>query len=204
MTKYLLGLDGGGTKTDVLLCTAEGESVARCVSGPASITGQTEEEAFSHIREAVTQVMQAIGGLSAPVEGFYAGISGGGLGANRKRFHALFEELLRGVRAWDNGSDSVNALSSGIGPGDGIIAIAGTGSSVFARCQGEMRQVGGWGYLVGDEGSGYDLGRRAIIAALRDLDGRGEKTLLRKNARKRPGAACGSSSRCCTRRTARN
>ena len=187
-THYLLGLDGGGTKTDALLCTADGEVKARCTAGPSSLTGQSEESAFLQIRTVLTGVLSPVGGLDAPIAGFYAGISGGGLEENRQKFRALFRRLLSGLEHWDCGSDSVNALSAGIGCEDGIIAIAGTGSSVFGRKQGAMRQVGGWGYLLGDEGSGFDLGRRALTAALRALDGRGEPTLLQDLCETR--AAC--------------
>ena len=63
--------------------------------------------------------------------------------------------------------------------GIGIAAIAGTGSIVFGRdATGETARVGGWGYLLGDEGSGYDLARRGLQAALYAADGRGETTAL--------------------------
>jgi N-acetylglucosamine kinase-like BadF-type ATPase len=63
--------------------------------------------------------------------------------------------------------------------GVGIAAIAGTGSIVFGRdATGDTARVGGWGYLLGDEGSGYDLARRGLQAALYAADGRGEATAL--------------------------
>lgn len=63
--------------------------------------------------------------------------------------------------------------------GVGIAAIAGTGSIVFGRgANGATTRVGGWGYLIGDEGSGYDIARRGLQAALYAADGRGEATQL--------------------------
>lgn len=184
---YLLGLDGGGTKTDVVLCDGEGHVLSRAKGGAASLTGQSEEQAACHLEETLRRALEPLGGLGAEIDAFFAGISGGGLEVNRQKFRALFERLLPGARVRENRSDSVNALSAGLGQGDGVIAIAGTGSSVFARAEGEMRQVGGWGYLLGDEGSGFDLGRRALMAALRDLDGRGEKTCLRAACEEQAG-----------------
>ena len=181
---YILGLDGGGTKTDMALCDESGCVISRAIGGAASLTGQTQEAAFGHIEETVRRVTAPIGGERAEIAAFFAGISGGGLAANREKVRALFARLLPNARVRENASDAVNALSAGIGRGDGVIAIAGTGSSVFARAKGEMRQVGGWGYLLGDEGSGFDLGRRALRAALYDLDGRGEKTCLKASARR--------------------
>ena len=186
---YILGLDGGGTKTDMALCDESGRVIARAIGGAASLTGQTQEAAFGHIEETVRRVTAPIGGERAEIAAFFAGISGGGLAANREKFRALFARLLPNARVRENASDAVNALSAGIGRGDGVIAIAGTGSSVFARAKGEMRQVGGWGYLLGDEGSGFDLGRRALRAALYDLDRRGEKTCLKEMCEEKAGCA---------------
>lgn len=186
---YLLGLDGGGTKTEVLLCTAEGQVVGHAIGGPSSLTGQREEDAFSHIRQTLEEAMAPLGGLEAPIAAYYAGISGAGLPANQQRFRKLLQSLLPGAEQGDVGSDAVNALSAGIGGEDGIIAIAGTGSSVFARREGIMHQVGGWGYLLGDEGSGFDLGRRALMAALRCLDGRGPQTTLLAMCQEKAGSA---------------
>lgn len=184
---YLLGVDGGGTKTDAVLCDGDGRVLCRARSGAASLTGQSEELAFMHLEEALRRVTEPIGGREAAIDAFFAGISGGGLEVNRQRFRAMFEQLLPGARVRENKSDSVNALSAGVGSEDGVIAIAGTGSSVFARVKGEMHQVGGWGYLLGDEGSGFDLGRRALMAALRDLDGRRERTCLRAACEEQAG-----------------
>ena len=174
----LLGLDGGGTKTDVVLANERGEVIARAVGGAASLTGQEEKQAFEHIEQTLLQALQSVGGLSAPVDALFAGISGGGLEQNRAKFRAFFEHALPNLKRLSNASDCVCALSAAVGTGDGVIAIAGTGSSVFARVKGEMHQVGGWGYLLGDEGSGFDLGRRALTAALKCLDGRARKTIL--------------------------
>ena len=184
---YILGLDGGGTKTDMALCDESGCVISRAIGGAASLTGQTQEAAFGHIEETMCRVTAPIGGEQAEIAAFFAGISGGGLAVNREKFRALFARLLPNARVRENASDAVNALSAGIGRGDGVIAIAGTGSSVFARAKGEMRQVGGWGYLLGDEGSGFDLGRRALTAALRGLDGRGEATCLRAMCEEKAG-----------------
>lgn len=77
------------------------------------------------------------------------------------------------------------ALAGAFGTNPGIIIIAGTGAICFGKnSEGKLVRSGGWGYLLGDEGSGYFIGREAIIAALKDLDGRGEKTKLRSKLEK--------------------
>ena len=77
-------------------------------------------------------------------------------------------------------SDAMSALTGAFAGGPGIIVIAGTGSMAYARtASGKIIRAGGWGYLIGDEGSGFFVARQALNAALQDWDGRGEKTSLR-------------------------
>jgi N-acetylglucosamine kinase-like BadF-type ATPase len=76
--------------------------------------------------------------------------------------------------------DFMSAITGAFAGGPGIIVSAGTGSFAFGRTEsGQHVRVGGWGYLVGDEGSGFALARQAVNAALQDWDGRGEPTALR-------------------------
>ncbi|NER06557.1 MAG: ATPase, partial [Okeania sp. SIO3C4] len=76
-------------------------------------------------------------------------------------------------------SDSPIALVGGIGHSVGIVAMAGTGSQIFGQnSQGLTKRVGGWGYLLGDEGSGYNIAIRGLQAALKSYDGRELPTTL--------------------------
>ncbi len=76
-------------------------------------------------------------------------------------------------------SDAAIALAAAVRDGPGIVVIAGTGSIAFARDDhGELLRAGGWGIPFDDRGSGYELGRRAVTAALEAFDGRGPQTLL--------------------------
>jgi N-acetylglucosamine kinase-like BadF-type ATPase len=76
-------------------------------------------------------------------------------------------------------TDAAIALHAALGTAAGMIVVSGTGSIAYARNhRGETLRAGGWGALFDDLGSGYDLGRKAIMAALRDFDGRGERTVL--------------------------
>lgn len=174
----IIGIDGGGTKTEAVLCRETGEVLQRVRGGSSSPTSQPVERAEETLRQVLRRLLEDFGGLDAPVDALFAGISGGSVGGNRAVMHEVLRRILPGCKSLVNHSDSVNALRCAIPEGDALVAIAGTGSSVFACVNGEMRQCGGWGYLLGDEGSGYDLGRRALCAALRALDGRGEETSL--------------------------
>jgi len=176
--KCLIGMDGGGTKTDAALCDETGRVLVRRTEGPTNPTSVPKAEVYGRLESLLDALTAPLGGREARIDGCFVGVGGGGIAGNKAFLADCLARLLPGARALANGSDSVNALTSGIGVGDGIVAIAGTGSSVFARVGGVMHQTGGWGYLLGDEGSGYDLGRRALVATLRALDGRGPDTAL--------------------------
>jgi N-acetylglucosamine kinase-like BadF-type ATPase len=76
-------------------------------------------------------------------------------------------------------TDMAIALDAALGTAAGMIVVSGTGSFAYARdAGGQTLRAGGWGALYDDPGSGYDLGRKAIMAALRDFDGRGQRTVL--------------------------
>lgn len=76
-------------------------------------------------------------------------------------------------------NDALVALEAGVPGGPGVVLIAGTGSIAYGRnSEGWAARAGGWGYLLGDEGSGYWLGRQALRAVVRSADGRGPHTLL--------------------------
>lgn len=174
----IIGIDGGGTKTDAVLCDEYGRVYKRVIGGPASPTSQPMEAAIGNIRRVMEVLMSECGGLDAKIDALFAGISGGGVGNNAQMLNQCFMEMLPGCERLSNYNDAINALRSAIPFGDGMIAISGTGSSVFANIDGIMHQAGGWGYLLGDEGSGYDLGCRALKSVLREIDGRGRKTCM--------------------------
>src|SRR5699024_6065353 len=78
--------------------------------------------------------------------------------------------------------DALAALASGSFGDSGMVLIAGTGSIAynFSSDFKKISRVGGWGYIFGDEGSGFDIGRKAITSVLKQLDGRGKETVLSK------------------------
>lgn len=189
MAELLLGVDGGGTKTECVLCDGRGNALARCVTGASNPNGQPLEHAFSALGGAIEGVLRDYGGLSARVHAF-VGVAGCAAPVRKDAFAAYLHALLPNAISLRNASDTVNCLSCGIGAkADGVIAISGTGSSCFARRAGEMLRVGGWGYLFQDEGSGYEMGRAALIRAMRARDGRGRQTLLESLCEEKLGAS---------------
>lgn len=175
----VLGIDGGGTRTTAWLSDGRRRVLGRGAAGPANpiVVGLAAAR-----REILAAATRALDGLRAPRRSRLSAVCLGLAGADRP-------EVSRPIMAWlrkrlpaDSHlvtTDAVLALEIAVGAGPGIVVIAGTGSIACARdAQGQPLRAGGWGSVLDDAGSGYDLGRQAVRAALRALDGRGPKTSL--------------------------
>lgn len=179
LDKLIAAIDGGATKTDMVLCTADGRVLNRVIGDTTNPNDIGFEKSVEYLKSMLEKLLKDYGGLKAGLYSFYAGLSGGSARNYKERYALAFKEMLRNSAHIFNGTDAINALNSGIGPDDdGMVLIAGTGSVVFVRKACKLTQIGGWGYLLDDAGSGYDIGRRGFLAALRDYDGRGESTIL--------------------------
>jgi len=170
--RYLLGIDGGATKTLAAVLDLEGRTLHLGHAGPSN------EDAVG-ATAAVKALLDAAG----------AALDGAGIGAEDLGAAVLAvagtdtESIIRNVRAargegWIVVNDVVAAWATATGGRPGVGAIAGTGSNVFGAGPGGSWRTGGWGHLLGDEGSGYWLGVESISAALRDRDASGPETGL--------------------------
>ena len=177
---YIIGIDGGGTKSIGCLITAEGEVLSRCAGKPANYRQDAETDILSHITELVHQLIRTSGRDISRVGVLSACLSGLGQESARRRMrNVLGDSFLSDVVFVE--SDARAALQGAFAGEPGVILIAGTGSIAFAKApDGSIHRCGGWGYLLGDEGSGFDIGRNGLRAALLDLDGRGAGTSLRQ------------------------
>jgi N-acetylglucosamine kinase-like BadF-type ATPase len=178
-----LGIDGGGTRTTAWLSDEKGRILARSVVGPTNPLKvgfeATQRELLRAAREALRQVGRSRRRLRAPaLEAVCVGLAG----VDRPQVHKkLFTWLRRSISAHHHllTSDAAIAMRAAIGDSPGVIVISGTGSIAYGRDdRGRVLRSGGWGVPFDDAGSGYDLGHRAIVAALRDYDGRGTYTQL--------------------------
>jgi N-acetylglucosamine kinase-like BadF-type ATPase len=176
---YVLGIDGGGTKTVGVIADEFGNIIAQQTVGATNHNGvdrkQVEIELLTLFTSLKAQNEDAFANLSV----VFAGMSG----VDRPDARILMEEMISAHVPNDTkvvvDNDGVNALYSGTFGGPGIVQIAGTGSITFGiNANGDRGRAGGWGYLIDDEGSGYDLGREALQAIFKAFDGRGKKTLL--------------------------
>jgi N-acetylglucosamine kinase-like BadF-type ATPase len=176
--KYFLGFDGGGTTLRGCLIDENGEVLAVASHPPASFPKLKEkigEPVAALARELQTRAGLPFGPAKA------AGFCSTGVGRLAER--EIVQRALREKNIAETviaESDFMAAHAGAFSGGPGIIVNAGTGVFGFGRtASGENIRVGGWGYLLGDEGSGFAIAQAALIAALKDWDGRGPKTALR-------------------------
>jgi len=175
MNPLFLGIDGGGTKTHATILDASGTEVFR-LEGPATLVDPARPD--ESIKEVVALARRAGDDSGRPMAGLWAGLAGAGSEPVRTEV----EEALRSAgvaREVSVGTDAQAAFFDAFGDGPGILLVAGTGSVALGR--GEKRQwtqVGGWGLLLGDEGSGYALAMSGLRGVVRAADGRGPTTVL--------------------------
>lgn len=172
---HVLGIDAGGTKTVCLLADASGRIVADARGGGANLQAAGELE----VEKVLHQVMDdAIGDRDIRPAAICLGIAG----VDREDDEAVVRAIMRriGLKARTLiVNDALIALVAGAGEGPGVVVVAGTGSIAYGRdARGRAARAGGWGYLLGDEGGGFWIGRAALAAVVRDFDGRGPQTLL--------------------------
>ncbi len=175
-----LGVDGGGTKTLVAIVDCEGKlrGTGRAPSGNIDDLGF--ELARDNIHAAIHAACQAAAVESADIRTAFFGMAG----VVSSKDRAAIAEIATGIAHFKLAIDHDlrSALAGGLSGRPGIVVIAGTGSSCYGmNQQGESWRAGGWGHVMADEGSGCWLGREALVAAVRHVDGRGEETSLTKS-----------------------
>lgn len=173
---YVCGWDGGGTKTRVLCLSAAGTVQAEADFGPLNLNGADAARIEATVRDAVAMMASQPGGLSDCRQ-----LVIGTAGISNREAAALVTRLVRGCGY--TGSmrllgDQEIALAGAV-QGEGAVLVAGTGAICCGRnAAGERTRVGGFGYLIDDDGSGYALGRDILRAVVRASDGRGQPTCL--------------------------
>jgi N-acetylglucosamine kinase-like BadF-type ATPase len=172
---HVLGIDAGGTKTVCLLADERGKILAEGRGPGANLhsAGELEVEKVLH------EVMEdAIGDRDITPAAICLGIAGVDREDEARTVRAIMRRIGHKSRVLVV-NDALIALVAGAQDAPGIVIIAGTGSIVYGRnASGQAARAGGWGHMVGDEGSGYWIGREAVAAVMRAADGRGPATRL--------------------------
>lgn len=177
--RYVLGLDGGGTKTECVLMDETQRVVTRSRGGPSNPMRVGFGGALAAVCEAARVAILNAQISSDEIGSLCAGLAGTAYPKSAEKMKHLLEEEFPGkiIRVCTD----LDLTLEGTGEGAAIVLIAGTGSAAVGRdAHGHTGRVGGHGPLLGDEGSAYHVGQRAIIAALRHFERTGENTPLGK------------------------
>jgi N-acetylglucosamine kinase-like BadF-type ATPase len=172
---YFVGLDSGGTKTECWLGD-ETRVLGRAAAGTVKLTRVSQEVATARMQELLREVSAQAGVSLAEVVRTCVGIAGYSIAEVREWAERVVREMVGG-EVVVCGDDEI-ALDAAFRGGPGILAIGGTGSAVLGRCaDGTRFKAGGWGPGIGDEGSGYWIGREALRRAFSAID-KGEECAL--------------------------
>lgn len=166
LTKNLLGVECGGTRTVAVLATADGRTFQTTL-GPANLRLLSDAELESRLR----QIQEWQSQSSASLDGLAIGMAGARAEADRARIRAAAARIWPGTPCYAT-NDLETALAAA-GPADRtrVLILSGTGSCCFGRTpKGRTLRFGGWGHLLGDRGSGYDIGLKALKAAALEAD----------------------------------
>jgi len=182
---YVIGIEGGGTKTTAVLCALDGNILSEAQGGPSNYHIVGIEKTVATLLDLIQTCCHSVGCDVSQIGAVVAGLAGAGRILDQQR---IVDRLLEVARMKNIALDKVTiesdariALEGAFSGKPGIVVIAGTGSIVFGKDERErIYRAGGWGRFIGDEGSGYAIGREALNTVAKILDGYNKKTKLVK------------------------
>lgn len=173
---WIIGIDGGGTLTRAFLADRQGHVLGRGKAGPSNIKAG-RMEALQQIPRAIEQAFTEAGHPTGPVGMIRLGLAGAGRLEDQQQIRVYLEKL--NIAETIEVQTDVDLLFRALPHGWGIAVVAGTGSCVIGQGPNLKRvRSGGWGPLLGDEGSGYAIAMAALRAVAASADGRRPSTLL--------------------------
>lgn len=154
--KYMIGVDGGGTKTEAIAFDQTGREIAKSMNRFGNVL-LDYEKAVSHIMEAINQCQQSLSKEDCVCICLgLAGVKSIDMNALKERLKTKYET---NIEIYD---DAVIAHAALLGGNDGILTIAGTGAICLGKKGEKYKYSGGWGHILGDEGSGYWIALQAL------------------------------------------
>lgn len=169
---YVIGIDGGGTKTKGAIASSDGEIMAESSVGPTNPNSAGQAGLEIEFTTLLDSLKKQNSEVFSQVTRVFAGMSGVGRPMVQKNMEQLIASLLTEDVDVTVENDAVTALYSGTLGNPGIVQIAGTGSITFGINGLDKRgRVGGWGHLIGEPGSGYELGSDALREVFLAHDG---------------------------------
>ena len=178
MTAHIIGVDGGGSHTRVIVADERGAELGAADGGPSAVRPGDGARAAEVIAEVVDRAVKATGLPAGRARCACVGVAGVGREFERESLWDALEELHLADEILVV-SDADIALEDAFGERPGLLLICGTGSIAYGRGPtGTLARCGGWGPAFGDEGSGAWLGRRALGVVSAAFDGREPETDL--------------------------
>jgi N-acetylglucosamine kinase-like BadF-type ATPase len=179
-SKRFIGVDGGGTKTACVIGDGCGHILAECYGESSNIKSRPRDEVQQELWTLIGRVLELSNSETSQLSGIFLGLAGADRPEDREQIVKFLEARLAGTVPITVHNDAITALSAGTWGEAGIVLISGTGSIAYGYLPDTDKHVraGGWGYLLGDEGSGFDIGKKALTAVMKQHDGRGERTKL--------------------------
>jgi N-acetylmuramic acid 6-phosphate etherase len=177
-----LGIESGGTHTTALLAPGGGQDCLRSEFGPANLRLMDDDALAQHFAAINTLCQQA----QAPLAGIAIGMAGARTESDRQRIRAAAAKVWPNVPCYAT-NDLETALSAAKTTGQPppaaqVLILSGTGSCCFGRTtDNQTARMGGWGHIIGDKGSGYEIGLRGLKAAVHHLDRDGQWSRLGQN-----------------------
>jgi N-acetylglucosamine kinase-like BadF-type ATPase len=173
------GVDGGATRTRIVLASHDGTILGAGLAGPTNYDNVGIDEARSNLDRAFGRAWKGAGLTREPVQAIFLGMAGVVSPQDRE----TIARMALDIHAAPAGAVFVDhdiriALAGGLAGKEGVVLIVGTGCSCYGRTVGGRSHRTGWGYLLDDLGSGYYLGLQAMVALTRETDGRGKPTVL--------------------------
>ncbi len=181
---YVLGFDGGGTKTDVIAIDLQGKELFAASGQASNPKSEVFEVALDHLIQLLERFYEDRRFAPDRCRGVCLGIAGMYEAEEKQKAAERINEFFR---EWAHcppvqfTNDAEIALMAALGQTYGIVVIAGTGSIVYGVTpDGQSFRVGGWGHLLGDKGSGYDIGLHALQAVMESYDGVSPPTRMKE------------------------
>jgi len=180
---YIIGIDGGGTKTHCLLTGLDGTILHECYGEPSNFLVRGIEPVASTLFNLINACTERLKISDQKIDIVLLGTTGAGRRTDAERLEQGFADYLSKQKVKLNlfrvESDARIALEGAFSGKPGSILIAGTGSIMLGKdVQGNIYSVGGFGRFLGDEGSGYMLGKKGLTAVSKHFDGRGQETKI--------------------------
>lgn len=174
MTAYFAGVDGGGTKTAIVIVDEHGTEFGRATTTTSNAAVVGHVKAIETLRKLIIETAESAN-IELPLTGIWCGLSGSDRPEDHEKLFPGLVDLAEELSLTNDAELAMGALPNRVG----VAMVSGTGSIAFGRnALGQRHRASGWGHIFGDYGSGYDVARKALWHFSAQIDGYGPETSL--------------------------